>query len=75
MSNIVFIFLPIIKQVLMADSPLRLHRNILLYIGVLLYVLLNLILHLIAFLAHLSRKLIGELIGYSWSGVHLSVRR
>ena len=27
------------------------------------------------FLAHLSRRLIGELIGYSWSGVRPSVRR
>ena len=27
------------------------------------------------FLAHLSRRLIGELIGYSWSGVCPSVRR
>ena len=26
------------------------------------------------FLAHLSRRLIGELIGYSWSGVRPSVR-
>ena len=27
------------------------------------------------FLAHLSQRLIGELIGYSWSGVRPSVRR
>ena len=27
---------------------------------------------LIAFLAHLSQRLIGELIGYSWSGVRTS---
>ena len=27
------------------------------------------------FLAHLSRRLIGELIGYPWSGVRPSVRR
>ena len=28
------------------------------------------------FLAHLSQRLIGELIGYSWSGIHpASVRR
>ena len=26
-------------------------------------------------LAHLSQRLIGELIGYSWSGAHSSVRR
>ena len=25
------------------------------------------------FLAHLSRRLIGELLGYSWSGVHPSI--
>ena len=29
----------------------------------------------LGFLAHLSRRLIGELIGYSWSGVRLSVVR
>ena len=33
------------------------------------------ILHENLSLAHLSQRLIGELIGYSWSGVRLSVRR
>ena len=35
------------------------------------------IIHSITFLAHLSQRLIGELIGYSWSGVRPSsvVRR
>ena len=28
-----------------------------------------------SFLAHLSQRLIGELIGYSWSGVRPSIRR
>ena len=31
------------------------------------------VLHLCCFLAHLSRRLIGELIGYSWSDVRPSV--
>ena len=34
----------------------------------------SVILLLNPFLAHLSRRLIGELIGYSWSGVRRSVR-
>ena len=38
--------------------------------------LINIEIHqLLAFLAHLSRRLIGELIGYSWSGVRQSIVR
>ena len=33
------------------------------------------IFELLPFLAHLSQRLIGELIGYPWSGVRPSVRR